>query len=152
MLDVLLDDCANGALRAMRSDAAPTKELLFPNSWQSRAAAAAADTDPQSESIGATTRVALITARIGPGNYSPYDDDLGGRCAVTGCAVPKVLVASHALASAHASNETRLDPYNGCLLIATFDRLFDQGLIGFNDNGTLLCHPSSLHTTYRHSA
>jgi putative restriction endonuclease len=27
------------------------------------------------------------------------------------------------------------------LLIATLDRLFDQGLIGFDDNGTLLRHP-----------
>lgn len=118
------------------------EELAFPDSWQSRAAAAAVDTDPQSESIGATTRVALINARIGQGNYRRGMMTIwGGRCVVTGCTVPEVLVASHALAWAHASNEARLDPYNGLLLIATLDRLFDHGLIGFDDNGTLLRHP-----------
>lgn len=51
------------------------------------------------------------------------------------------LVASHALSWARASNEARLDPYNGLLLLATLDRLFGQGPISFADSGTLLRHP-----------
>ncbi|WP_425547923.1 HNH endonuclease [Actimicrobium antarcticum] len=57
------------------------------------------------------------------------------QCAVTSCGVSETLIASHTQAWAHASNEARLDPFNGFLLVANLDRLFDQGLISFADDG-----------------
>jgi len=57
-----------------------------------------------------------------------YDD----RCAVTGLALPEVLVASHIIPWKD-SVERRADPTNGILLNALLDRAFDRGLISFDD-------------------
>jgi hypothetical protein len=37
-----------------------------------------------------------------------------------------------------STNEERLDRHNGILLSALFDRLFDRGLITFNNDGAIL--------------
>lgn len=55
-----------------------------------------------------------------------------GRCAVTGLALPDVLVASHIIPWKD-SVERRADPTNGILLNALLDRAFDRGLISFDD-------------------
>lgn len=52
----------------------------------------------------------------------------GARCAVTGLAVPELLVASHIIPWS-ASIERRADPTNGICLNALFDRAFDRGLM-----------------------
>lgn len=62
-------------------------------------------------------------------------------CAVTGCALPELLVASHAKPWAASTPSERLDPYNGFPLEARFDRLFDQGLITFMDDGQAILSP-----------
>jgi hypothetical protein len=104
------------------------------------AAAIEIDNDPACRDIPETTREALVTARIGQGAYRDRILALWqGQCAVTGCAIEAVLVASHVKAWADASNEERLDEYNGLLLAASVDRLFDQGLISFDTQGHLLC-------------
>lgn len=54
------------------------------------------------------------------------------RCAVTGLALPEVLVASHIIPWKD-SVERRADPTNGILLNALLDRAFDRGLISFDD-------------------
>lgn len=79
-------------------------------------------------------------ARLGQGEYRA---DLAkvwdGRCAVTACSVEAVLRASHAKAWRHASDSERLDPNNGLFLVANLDALFDRGLIGFDDDGRMIC-------------
>lgn len=60
------------------------------------------------------------------------------RCALTGCAVQALLVASHAKPWAACTSAERLDPYNGFPLEARFDKLFDQGFISFDDTGRIL--------------
>lgn len=104
-----------------------------------KAASEEIDADPLCKDIPITVRDALISARIGQGKYR---QDLmkiwGGRCAVTGCAISKVLIASHTKSWKISTNEERLDPYNGFLLAASVDRLFDRGLISFMDSGELL--------------
>jgi hypothetical protein len=90
---------------------------------------------------GATTQVnALVQARRGQGKYR---DDLlamwDRRCAVTGCSLAAVLRASHAKPWRMATDQERLDPRNGLPLIATLDVLFDRGLIGFADDGSMVC-------------
>ena len=60
------------------------------------------------------------------------------KCCVTGSSVLKAIRASHIKPWRDASNEERLDPYNGLPLIATLDVLFDAGLISFNEDGKLI--------------
>jgi len=69
-------------------------------------------------------------------------DYWGGACAVTGVALPQALRASHAKAWALCSTDAeRLDVYNGFLLCANLDALFDTGLATFDDDGVLHLAP-----------
>lgn len=80
----------------------------------------------------------LRLARIGQGRFRRDLFEIwGGRCAVSGVALPEFLRASHILAWQHATDSERLDPYNGILLGAHLDALFDAYLIGFDDDGRL---------------
>ena len=66
----------------------------------------------------------------------------GGTCAVTGLALPDVLRASHAKPWAECESDAeRLDVFNGFLLTANLDALFDRFLISFNAQGRLLLSP-----------
>lgn len=63
----------------------------------------------------------------------------GGACAVTGIAVPEVLRASHAKPWADCvSDAERLDVFNGLILCANLDALFDRFLITFGDSGKII--------------
>ena len=65
-------------------------------------------------------------------------DYWGGRCAVTGCAEPLLLRASHIKPWALcATDAEQLDVYNGLLLAAHLDAAFDAGLIDFDDAGQI---------------
>lgn len=60
----------------------------------------------------------------------------GESCALTGCRIGLVLEAAHI--NSWAENETsRLSPDNGLLLLSTVHRLFDRGIISFEDSGCL---------------
>jgi hypothetical protein len=103
------------------------------------AAALEIDKDPQCQGLSKTERSALVQARIGQGNYRRLMKGVwGDKCAVTGCAIETVLIASHAKPWKSSSNQERLDPYNGLLLAASVDRLFDKGLITFEDDGGIV--------------
>jgi predicted restriction endonuclease len=53
--------------------------------------------------------------------------------------MPEVLRASHTKPWADCtSDEERLDVFNGILLVANLDALFDRGLITFETNGALI--------------
>lgn len=54
------------------------------------------------------------------------------RCAISGLAVPGLLVASHIMPWS-VSVERRADPRNGICLNALFDKAFDRGLITLDD-------------------
>lgn len=56
----------------------------------------------------------------------------GGRCAITGLAVPDLLNASHIIPWS-VDGKRRADPRNGICLNALHDRAFDRGLISFDD-------------------
>lgn len=93
--------------------------------------------------IPATERTREVRERIG---QDVFRDALmefwGGRCALSGMALPPVLLrASHAKPWKHASDTERLDPFNGLLLAVRYDALFDKGLIAFDDDGRLLVSP-----------
>jgi len=60
-------------------------------------------------------------------------------CALTGITIPEVLKASHAKPWVDcATDAERLNVYNGFLLAANIDSLFDSGLISFTDAGMIL--------------
>lgn len=66
-------------------------------------------------------------------------DYWGGACAVTELDLPDVLRASHAKPWADCeSDEERLDVFNGVLLVAHLDALFDRGLIAFDVCGGIV--------------
>jgi HNH endonuclease len=86
-----------------------------------------------------TTRKAMIEARLGMGAYrSQLEARWGSQCAVTGCALPEILRASHIKPWSSSSNRERLDAANGLLLAAHIDALFDRGLISFSNDGKML--------------
>ncbi|MGQ1588034.1 HNH endonuclease [Acinetobacter baumannii] len=96
--------------------------------------------DSFDESILPTERQALIKARIGQGAYRKALLDYWGGRAVTGCAVEALLVSSH-IKPWSVDKDARLDPFNGLLLSPTLDRAFDQRLISFNDDGSIILSP-----------
>lgn len=86
-----------------------------------------------------TMRVALVQARIGQGAYrADLMKAWNGRCAVTACAIPEMLRASHVKPWRASDNAERLDSQNGLILAAHLDALFDRGLVTFDDDGAML--------------
>lgn len=85
-----------------------------------------------------TEKEQLTLARIGQGTFRKSLIQFWGGCAVTGCKVFSVLVASHIKPWSDSNSRERLDIYNGLLLIPNLDRLFDQGWISFDENGRIL--------------
>ncbi len=91
------------------------------------------------QAIPETTKRALIDARIGQGKFREnLEKHWSAACSVTGCEIGEVLRASHIRPWRCSSNEERLDPENGLLLMATLDAAFDRGLISFSEQGEML--------------
>lgn len=90
-----------------------------------------------------TEALRLTKQRVGQNLFrKALMDYWGGACAVTGIHLPELLRASHAKPWADcASNAERLDVFNGFLLSAQLDALFDAGLITFTETGELLPSP-----------
>lgn len=82
----------------------------------------------------------LTIERVGQGLYrAALLDYWQGRCAVTGLDVAPLLRASHIKPWAScASDDERLDVFNGLMLAPHVDALFDGGWISFADDGALL--------------
>ena len=88
--------------------------------------------------IPETERKAIIQSRVGQGAFrKSLFEKYQGRCIITGIDHPKLLVASHIKPWAVSSNKERLSVDNGLLLSATYDRLFDSGLITFDRQGRI---------------
>ncbi|MNJ26230.1 hypothetical protein D3C77_207000 [compost metagenome] len=101
------------------------------------------DEGSEGKAPSATTREALVKARIGQGAFrTRLFDRWDQKCALTGLKNPSLLVASHIEAWAFADNKARLDTDNGLLLATHIDRLFDCGLISFDKDGRLLISAS----------
>lgn len=95
------------------------------------------------DTITTTEVERLVRQRVGQDIYrESLMDYWGGACAVTGVAIPALLRASHAIPwSECQSDADRLNVFNGFLLAAHLDALFDQYLISFDDGGTMLFSP-----------
>ena len=93
------------------------------------------------EIIPKTEKEQLISARIGQGNYRNKLINLWKKCAVSKCEMTELLIASHIKPWSKSTNIEKLDPYNGLLLLPNYDKLFDKGLISFEDNGKIIISP-----------
>lgn len=91
----------------------------------------------------ATEAERLVIQRIGQKLFrDALIDYWQGRCAVTGLDVVPLLRASHIKPWADcASDEERLDVFNGLLLAPHLDALFDGGWITFSEAGELWVSP-----------
>ena len=92
--------------------------------------------DPKLEE---TQKEILIQARRGQGRFrTNLIEHWNQRCSVTGYNRLPLLVASHIKPWHLSSNQERLDPYNGLLLVANLDKAFDLNYISFRSNGRIL--------------
>lgn len=73
------------------------------------------------------------------------------RCCITGLAISECLVAGH-IVPWSVDRQRRADPTNGICLSATFDRLFDCGLITIRENLTVRVSKLLLASTDRATA
>lgn len=64
-----------------------------------------------------------------------------GKCAITGIDLKPMLIASHIIPWS-VEPKLRLDPSNGICLSAHFDKAFDNGLIGFDNELKLVVSPN----------
>lgn len=83
-----------------------------------------------------TEREQTGKVRIGQGLFRVRIRQFGETgCRVTGVTNPRLLVASHIKPWRDCTNAERLDGANGLLLTPHVDRLFDRGLISFENDG-----------------
>jgi hypothetical protein len=109
--------------------------MSLPNQAADNYAAEVAKIDPVS--LSTTEVLRLVKQRIGQDIFrAALMDYWAGACAVTGIAIPGLLRASHAKPWAECSTDAdRLNVFNGLLLCAHLDALFDRGLMTFTDEG-----------------
>jgi len=117
-----------------------------------RLIALAADAEPMSASMAEAMAEAisisdladelkndLIEARLGLGRFgdavlAQWDH----ACCGTGTAVDGLIHVSPIKPWVRASNDERLDPENGLLMVATWNLAFNSGLITFEDDGAIV--------------
>jgi hypothetical protein len=85
-----------------------------------------------------TTKESLVQSRIGQWQFRAALIEYWQCCSVTGCKQIELLKASHIKPWRYASNQERLNVFNGLLLLPNLDTCFDLGLISFDDEGKIL--------------
>jgi 5-methylcytosine-specific restriction protein A len=86
-----------------------------------------------------TERSGLVTSRVGQGAYRKrIIHRWEYKCAVTNFNKLEILIASHIVPWAEASDTERLDVHNGILLSPTYDALFDKHLLTFDEKGKIV--------------
>lgn len=96
-----------------------------------------------------TEREGLVTSRVGQGAYRKsilFRWEF--KCAVTNYSKKEILIASHIVPWKSSTNDERLDVDNGILLSPTYDALFDQHLISFENSGKIILSQPLTNTSY----
>ncbi len=92
----------------------------------------------ENENIDGDIREALVKIRV---NQSVFRDKLlkkYNKCCLCGVTNTDFLVASHIKPWVLSSPREKLDVNNGLLLCPNHDKLFDKGMISFDDNGSII--------------
>lgn len=87
-----------------------------------------------------TETMRLTQARIGQGEYRRQMLEYWeNQCAISDCAIPKFLRASHAMPWKDCEKaDDKLSKYNGLALAPNYDEFFDKGYIAFTDDGQIM--------------
>lgn len=83
-------------------------------------------------------REAVIKTRVNQGVFRELLLKRYSNCCLCKIANPQLLVASHIKPWAKSKPEEKLNPGNGFLLCPAHDKLFDLGLISFEDDGRIM--------------
>ena len=83
----------------------------------------------------------LFSARLGQGKFRDGILKQMFACPFTQVTDERILVASHIKPWSVSDEKEKIDAFNGIMFTPTFDRLFDQGYISFNDDGQVLISP-----------
>lgn len=95
------------------------------------------------EDLSETDREAMIKARVGQGPFRAALIKRWGGCSVTTCSAPGLLIASHIKPWSKCTTPAeRLGAANGLLLTPNLDKLFDRGLITFDDRFRIRISPA----------
>lgn len=87
--------------------------------------------------ISETDKISTVKTRLGQGTFRQKLIGYWNGCAVTQYPDTALLVASHIKPWRDSSNEERLSVYNGLLLLPSLDKVFDKGLITFEESGKI---------------
>lgn len=88
--------------------------------------------------VSETEKQNLILSRIGQGKYRKKLIEYWNCCSVTKYPEVTLLIASHIKPWKKSNNFEKLDVFNGLLLVPNIDKVFDNGLITFQNDGTII--------------
>ncbi|PIP75319.1 HNH endonuclease [Candidatus Kuenenbacteria bacterium CG22_combo_CG10-13_8_21_14_all_39_9] len=83
----------------------------------------------------------LVKARIGQGTYRQKLLEESSECIITRVNDERILMASHIKPWSVSNDTEKIDHNNGLVLTPTYDKLFDQGFITFENDGTIIISP-----------
>jgi len=96
----------------------------------------------EQEMVSDEEKNTLKKAREGQGKYRQLIlEEFPAGCIITKINDERLLIASHIKPWIDSNDEEKIDRYNGLLLSPTFDRLFDQGFITFQNDGIVNTSP-----------
>ena len=87
----------------------------------------------ENPNIEATQKEMLINARVGQRIFRERVFAKYNQCIITGIKTPALLIASHIKPWRNSNNAERLSSDNGILLSPLYDKLFDRGLLTFDN-------------------
>ena len=93
------------------------------------------------QDVAETEKSALLLTRIGQGSFRQKLITYWNGCAITKYKDCSLLVASHIKPWRASSNSERLDCFNGLLLLPNLDKVFDRGMISFDEAGAIKLSP-----------
>lgn len=92
-------------------------------------------------SLNETMRSSLVQSRRGQGVFRTRVSNFERECRVTGVDSQNLLIASHIKPWSVSNNEERLSGHNGLFLSPHIDKLFDSGLMTFENSGRMVISP-----------
>ena len=95
----------------------------------------------KTKNISSKRKKYLVDSRDGQGEYRKNLLEESSECVVTRVNDERVLIASHIKPWSVSSDTEKVDYNNGLVLTPTYDKLFDQGFISFEDDGTIIISP-----------
>lgn len=124
----------------LRNDSKKSMDIDVPEFKFSKSELDSVEVIENNSNFNETESKAFIKIRIGQSSFRDYLKKHWGGCAVTGCTLIETLVASHIKPWHQCKNEPqhRLNKFNGLLLTPNLDKLFDLGLISFENNGKII--------------